>query len=232
MTWRRLAVGLGAFALISALTLGAKDFLAKDFHEWSRAEVVKLFNDSPWALKQTTSSESISGRLGGKELQYAFTARLLSARPMREAYYRMLQLMNNYDTLAPDRRQELDSRINWLLNDEVVKDEVVVAVSYVSNDQEGKMNIKRFLDTATMATLNQSAYLFCGRGRVDLIKYIPPGQESVGARFIFPRVYQGEPVVKPGDKELRFQVYVAPIAQTLLVGFKPAKLVYKGGLAY
>lgn len=227
---RRVMYLVGVFAL--ALTLGAKDFWEAPYEEWTRPQVVKLFNDSPWAQLQTNTVESMRGSRGQNEFHYAFTVRLLSARPMREAYYRMLQLMNNYDELPPERRKELDTRINWLLDDEQVKDQVVVSVAFKSDDPDGSRNVKRFLDTATTDTLNQSVYLFSSRGRDDLMKYVPAGQEGVGARFIFPRQLNGAPLLQPGDKELRFEFYVPPIGQKLMVWFKPSKMTYKGGLAY
>ena len=93
-------------------------------------------------------------------------------------------------------------------------------------------DIQRFFDTATAPTLSQSAYLYTPRGRVDLLKYFPAGGEATGARFIFPRVLNGQPPLQPGDKQMRFEVYVPPINNTVRVGFDPRKMVFQGKLDY
>lgn len=199
--------------------------------KWTRSQVAKMFNDSPWAQTQTYSAELARKVEGEKEINNRFTVRLFSARPIREAYVRMLQIMNNYDSLPPERRRDFDSRVNGLLRADV-SDEVVVAVAFTSNSSDANLSVKRFLGTATTETLNQSVYLYSPVGRLELRKYIPPGQEGSGARFIFPRLQNGKPVLEPGKQELRFDLYVPPIHQRLLVGFKASEMFYKGELAY
>src|SRR2546430_12077951 len=95
-----------------------------------------MLNDSPWAQSQTFTAPIVSkdaGLAGEKELYYRFTARFFSARPVREAYVRMARLMNNYDQMAPDQRQEFDKRFQRALNLDVA-DRVIVAVEYATND--------------------------------------------------------------------------------------------------
>ena len=155
----------------------------------------------------------------------------MSALAVRQAYVRWLEIRNNYDSMSPQGKQELDSKVNGLLNADVSQ-EVVIAVSFQSNMPETMRDIQRFFDTATAPTLSQSAYLYTPRGRVDLLKYFPAGGEATGARFIFPRVLNGQPPLQPGDKQMRFEVYVPPINNTVRVGFDPRKMVFQGKLDY
>ncbi len=234
MTVRKVFL-MALAAIFLLVPLVAKDVTEVPFQQWTQAQALKLFNDSPWVQLQTFTIPAMGGSGGINEFQHTFMVRLFSARPIREAYVRILQLMNKYDGLAADRRQAFDNQMNALgfLNDDTVKDEVVVAVEFKSNDPIASRNLRRFFDTATTATLNQSAYLFTSAGRVDLKRYIPPGKEGLAMpRFIFPREVKGNPISNAEDKEMRFEFWVSPIGQRLLVGFKPAKMVYKGGLAY
>ncbi len=224
---------------LSALSVGAalapKDVSRTPFQQWTQAQAVKLYNDSAWVQLQRFTIPAMGGSGGINEYEHSFVVRLFSARPIRESYIRILQLINKYDSLPADRKQAFDSTINGLgfLNDATVKDEVVVAVEYKTNDPDAARNLKRFFDTATTATLNQSAYLFTSAGRVDLKRYIPPGKEGLAMpRFIFPREVKGHPIVNAEEKEIRFDLWVSPIGQRLLVGFKCPKLIYNGGLAY
>jgi hypothetical protein len=223
---------VAALSLLCAALLSSKDILDKPFDQWDRNEVTKIFSDSAWAQSQTYSSVIEGGYQGQNEAHYKFTVRLFSALPIREAYVRMLEIMNRYEDMTPDKRQQFDNGVNGLLTANL-NDEIIVAVAFTTNIPETTRDVKRFFDTATTQTLNQQAFLFTPHaGRLDLKKYLPPGQEGIGARFIFPRSLNGQPVLAPGDKELRFDFWVSPINQKLLVGFKPSKMVYKGELAY
>jgi hypothetical protein len=201
------------------------------YTKWNQGQTAKMFNDSPWVQMQTYSYESTQGSLGQNETKFQFTVRLFSAQPVREAYVRMLQLMNNYDTLPPDRQQAFDAQEGGVAKADP-GDEVVVAVAFACNDQRGSRDLKYFFDTVTTATLNQNAFLYSSSaGQIALAKYVPP-QSGIGCRFIYPRTFQGKPILQAEDKELRFQVYVPPRGQELMVGFKPAKMVYHGNFCY
>jgi hypothetical protein len=202
-----------------------------NYEKWDQQQTVKMFDDSPWAQVQTYSFESPGGSMGQNEFKYQFTVRLFSAVPIRQAYVRMLQIMNHYDSLPPARQNQFDARVGGLATANV-DDEIVVAVAYATNDPQGSRDMDQFFKTATTDTLNQSAYLYTTTaGQLQLKKYLPPNS-GIGCRFIFPRSFNGKPVLTPEDKELRFQVYIPRIGQNLLVGFKPSNMMYDGKLAY
>jgi hypothetical protein len=219
-------------ALFGVANLCSKDALDTPWQQWNHGQVVKMFDNSPWVQAQTYSSALAAGSNGINEVKYDCVVRLFSALPVRQSYVRMLQMMNNYEKLPPDRRQAFDTLTNGMLNRDVTN-QVIVAVAISTNDPQASRDIKRFLDTSTTATLNQNAYLYSPElGRLDLAEYVPPGQHGYGAEFIFPRVKDGKAVLQPGGKELRFELWIEPINQQLRVGFKPSKLMYKGELAY
>ncbi len=228
---KRVIVAL-LVALCSASTLCAKDPLDTPWQQWDRSQVVKIFDNSPWVQVQTYSSELAGGRNGINEVSYNCVVRLFSALPVRQSYARMLQIMNNYDKMPADRRQAFDKFLDGILKIDLTN-QVIVTVAITTNDPQAARDIKRFLDTSTTATLNQSAYLYSSQlGRLDLAEYVPPGQHGYGAEFVFARVKGGKPALQPNDKEMRFELWIAPINQQLRVGFRPSKLMYKGELAY
>ncbi len=201
--------------------------------KWSRAQVTALFNNSPWAQQQDYSSPLAGdSTLGQNEIHNYFTVRLFSALPIREAYYRILQIMNHYEEMPEQQQKDFEAHAGGIVHADV-HDEVVISVAYNSNDQTHQRDMKHFLDTQTTATFNQSAYLYSPRlGRLDLVKYVPAANEGIGARFIYPRTVNGQPIIQPGDKDLRFEFWAAPLNQKVMFGFKTSKLMYKGELAY
>ncbi len=232
MLTRRIIVAAFLFTSTVGILLAKNKWDDADFRQWDHETVAKLFNDSPWAQQWTHKNEGTANQ-GINEQEFSFTVRVLSSVPIRQAYVRMLQLMNKYDALASDGQKDFDARVTTPMLNADVKDEVVLAVAYKTNDQNARLDLKHFFDNATSQTLNQQAYIFSPEvGRVDLKTYVPPGKEGMGARFIYPRVVNGKPLLQPGDKEMRFQLWVSPINDELRVGFDARKMIYKDVLNY
>jgi hypothetical protein len=233
MVYRRaLAVSVLLFA---ASALLAKDFWEEPFEKWNREQVLRMLSDSPWAQSETFTVQIDSkdaGLRGEKELFFRFTARFFSARPVREAYVRLYRLMNNYDQMAPDQRQEFDKRFQRALNQDVA-DRVIVAVEHDTNVPDTARDLRSAFELATAETLKQRVYLISQRlGRVELLEYFPPSADGTGAKFVFPRTVNGQPVFGPQDKEIRFD-FTAPVTnQRVFLTFKSAKMTYRGELSY
>src|SRR5229473_1441970 len=180
--------------LSTATWLLAKDFWEQPFEKWKREDVLRILSDSPWARSETFN-EVLGGKgagVGGeKEMYYRFTVRFFSARPVREAYVRMAQIMNKYDDMGADQRQEFDTRFKRALNLDVA-DRVIVALEYATNDPNATRDLRTFFETARADMLKQQVYLISQRiGRVELREYFPPSNDGTGVKFVFPRVVNG-----------------------------------------
>ena len=225
---------LRALLVVSSASIAlllAKNPWEGSYLQWSQQQAGAILNNSPWAQQQDFTSVQGASR-GQNEIRNTFVIRLFSALPIRQAYVRLLQIMDGYETMPTDKQQAFDKGVGSLIHADV-HDEVVVTVYFHSTEDITARGLKRFFDTSTAAILSQSAFLYGPRvGRVDLVKYFPPGEGGIGARFVFPRTFKGQPVLQPGDKELRFDFWVDPISQRLLIGFKPSKMMYDGELAY
>jgi hypothetical protein len=164
--------------------------------------------------------------------EFIFTARLFSAQPIRDAYVRMLQIMNHYDALPAARQQAFDQSLDRFLHADFSQ-QVVIALSYQTNDPISQRNMDKWFNTQTNDTLKQNAYLFSPiAGQLELLKYFP-NQGGLGAEFVFPRIFKGEPILQPGAGKLRFQLSYQPqIHQLMYIDFDPKQMTYKDQFSY
>ena len=168
------------------------------FSKWPMNKAVQLLNGSPWA-KQETFTRVISGVGSGisgeKEIFNSYYVRFLSARPIREAYARIQQIQHGYDKMSPEERVQFDAA--QLPNlDMDVSLWIVVSVSFRSNDPNEESSVRRFFQSETVKTLKTKAFLSTPScPQVELSAYFPQREESVGAKFVFPREVNGVPVL-------------------------------------
>ncbi|MFZ0960536.1 MAG: hypothetical protein WAO35_06485 [Terriglobia bacterium] len=250
---RFLIAGAAMILSLGMLYAGKKheneNWMSKPFNKWNMKQVTEVWTNSAWAVKKdfrgnvsgehgnynpnTTGTQGAT--LGTDVPQYTFTARLFSAQPIREAYVRMIELKYNYDGMTADKQHALDQKTNVYLGEDVSQ-KIVVLLEYGSNDPNAIRDMNQWFNTQTTETLNQNAYLYSPiAGQLVLEKYFPPSQNGgLGAQFIFPRTFKGEPVLQPGsEKKMRFQLSWQPqINQTMYIDFDPKDMTYKDQLAY
>jgi len=252
-----LIAGMAMIISIGMLYAGKKheNWMDKPFTKWDQKEVAELFNKSAWAQTkdfrgQVTgahgtvtdrggqTSSGITGTGGGTAgtdvTEFNFTARLFSAQPIREAYVRMLQLQTHYDQMPAEKQKEFDQKVGGLLHADFSQ-EVLVALAYHTNDPNAQRDMNQWFNTQTAETLNQNAYLYTPAGQIQLLKYRPPqGSSVLGAQFMFPRLFKGEPILQPGATgRVRFQLSWQPqINQTMYIDFDPKEMTYKGEFSY
>ena len=232
----RLKTTLLCVCVLAASAAMADDFWNSPFDKWSREQVQRILRDSPWAQSQTFTGV-INGKNAGydgeKELYYRFTVRFFSALPVREAYVRMARLMNNYDQMAEDQRKEFDVRFQKALALDV-SDRVIIAVDYPdTNDPNAARELRSAFEMATTDTMKQRVYLIGQKvGRVQIRDYFPPSSDGTGAKFIFPRTVNGQPVVGSQDKEVRFDFTSPATNQHIFMTFKAQKMLFQGQPSY
>jgi hypothetical protein len=230
-----------AIIMAAACTLMmAKDFWEKPYKEWKKNEAFKMKDNSPWAKSQTMAS-TISrrgastdrlGDAGKSDIYNSVTVRFFSALPIRQAYVRIMQLMNNYDAKSDEEKTILDARLSAVLKRDFSK-MIVVELEYAGNDPESQRNVKNYLLQVKADHLKQNCYLISDRlGRVTLEEYYPPSADGSGAKFVFPRMVSDKPVVTPEDKELNFDFWFEPVEQKVFIRFKVKELMYGGELAF
>jgi hypothetical protein len=213
--------------------------------EWSKKDAEKILENSPWAQTQidtdtsemffsptsdprtTGSSSNDSSRLGqgatNQSVSVKFRVRFFSARPIRRALVRLMELQKRPDGDTAQKLQnfaELKSA-----------DSVIVTLSVETADQRYLGAVMQTLSSAVTGTLRNETYLERDGKRLFLEEYIPPGKDGFGARFIFLRNVDGQPFISGNTGEVRF---VAKYPNGLKVNrlFKVADMMLDGELEY
>ena len=234
---------VGCAVALGATLVCAKDFWEKPYTKWSKKDVLKMLSDSPWADEVTITRQqsgrqfsetgtSRSSGTGEKEYFDSYTVRLFTALPIRQAYIRMVQLMNNYDGMKESEQVEFDKRFQPALHMDTSK-QVIVNLDFSTNDNQLRLDVQRTLQQTTADQLKQSAFLISDRfSRIPIEAYYPPSPDGTGAKFCFPRQVDGQPVATPEDKDLKFELYVPGTDHKVFVSWKVSKLMFDGELAY
>ncbi len=205
----------------------------KNFRKWTLEEAVGMLTDSPWARKETYTriiGGIGSGLSGEKEIYSTFFIRDLSARPIREAYARVRQIQAGYDQMSREEKRKLDSALEPGLRLDVTR-WIVMTISFRSNDPNLELRVQQFLETQTVDTMKIRAHLSTARfPQLELAAYFPPQEEVVGAKFVFPRAVDDQPVVLPEDKRLTFELDVPGFDPELRAIFTVSDMMMDGRL--
>lgn len=207
---KKLLVGvifLTACAMAAESVVAQKQ--AKPWKEWSKADAQKILNDSGWAHLQVDQDfveaspltrpidSSIGTRLNQNE-GMTYGIRFFSARPVRQAFVRMIQLQQK--ELAPDKMERLNT-----FAEIASEDSIIIAVTVENPDANMLGKAMQIIRNATTIHIKNTTYLERSDGkRVFIEQYTPPGGDGFGARFIFPRLQDGKPFLSEEFTGVRF----------------------------
>lgn len=206
-------------ACLVTVTAASAQKQLKPWKEWNRKEAEKVFNDSPWSHSQseTTSSQQADtstnfGDTRGREeavrnvstsTSVTLHVRFFSARPIRQAYVRMLQTAESPPESSGAERMEAWANLP-------PDERIIVALAY-TGDQRAAARIAGALRRATTEDIKGSVFLERADGkRVSLAAYTPPSKDVFGARFIFPRTTDGQPFLSADAGTIRFHIEYSP----------------------
>jgi hypothetical protein len=159
--------------------------------------------------------------------------RILSARPVREALARLQQIQYGYDGLPDEVRRRFDDYAAAdLLSG--FGDWIVVAVSFRSNNPGEEILVRRFFQKNTPETLRNKAFLSTEQfSQVPMQAYFAPRDEGIGAKFVFPRLIDGAPIVSQKSKSVAFELLGVPAASPRLrARFAVKEMVVNGQLVF
>jgi hypothetical protein len=236
-TARIMIVSTAMLLLVGAIAVSAQ-WSKKPYTEWSDKEARKLLDDSPWGQTQVVSNTSRmfntgpgTGVSGGPPVEGSadhlnFRIRFLSAKPIRQAFSRIIQI-NHKD----DMNDQLAAQIKAFAAGEF-PDYIVIAVDVDSTETKGQLQrATSVLQTRTTAELKNNTYLV-GKGgqRLFLEEFQAPKKDGLGARFIFPRVVEGKPFISEESGEIKF---VSDLSGFVLnTRFKVKDMMFNGKLEY
>lgn len=235
---------LSVATLLVSLPLGASGQREKKpYTEWTEKEAQKMLNDSPWARTQVFSSpvtlfrgpssgrQGVSGGATSSNTANAthinFRIRFLSAKPIRQAVSRLLE-MKQKQPISDDLAAQLRS----FAAGEFL--EYVVVTVTCDSDETGSnvQQAQSLLHARGTAELKNNTFLeIKGGKRLFLQEYQKPKQDGLGARFIFPRLVDGHPFITPESEEVRF---FAELDSNYRLDrrYKVKEMLYEGKLEY
>jgi hypothetical protein len=221
----------------------SKEFWAKkDYREWTDKECRKLLEDSPWANHYTFSQVFIdplqtnsTDRERQQNPNIEYKVQIRSALPVRQALVRLSQINNKYDQMTEDGRKAFDQNAEKFISGGS-PDLVVMHVRYSANVQNDDRDLARHWHAQTAETLKNFIFLIGGGGvKVPLSGYRPGDGAAREFQLVFPREYNGRPLVGPGAKSLMLEFNHPNIRGTagrVLIEFKVEKMTIQGTVVY
>ncbi len=210
----------------------------KPWTEWNEKDAQKILDDSPWGQTQTETDTSemvytpttrpAPARAQGERSEVLsirpqtsiIRIRLLSARPIRQAFAR---------TITAKQPEMAESMKAFVERD--FAEFIVVAVAFDSTDRRASGPVMQILNSANTGILQNNTYLEVKGGKRQFLdQYQAPTQDGLGAKFIFKRTMNGEPLITPEMNEFRFYAEVKQIK--LNMRFKTKDLLYDGKLEF
>lgn len=133
-----------------------------------------------------------------EEIHINYRISFLSARPVRQALAKMIL------SAEPRPNEQLATQLQAFVERDF-SPYIVVAVTVTSNDQRWSGPLMQAINSASTGTLKNTTYLERQDGkRLFLEQYIAPISDGLGAKFIFPRLVDGEPFLKANSGSVRF----------------------------
>ena len=220
----------------------------KPWTEWSKKDAEKTLNDSAWAQTQSEGEETPSSTNSSAVTQVAsqggadirrmgesgqskptmilkYRIRLLTAKPIREAFSRMVVL--NHENANPELAQQLQGFI-----DRDFSEYIIVAVTPETNDKKIGGSLIQVLNSTSVESLKENVFLERKDGtRLKLQDYRAPSSDGMGAKFIFPRKVNGESFIVDPKDNLHF---VAQFNDKLKISvrYKLSEMSYNGSMEY
>jgi hypothetical protein len=242
---RILLPGILGLLLVFSFSASAQ-WDKKPYTEWNAREAEKVIKDSPWGKTQVFTSPGVSyntgisggggiaATRGGKPpdrptdaLHVNFRIYFLSAKPVRQAFSRLMELKQKK---GPS--EELAEQLKAFASGEFLE-YIIIAVDCDSdqageNVQEGKSLLQR----SGTATLKNNTFIETkGGSRVFLQEFQQPRRDGLGARFVFPRLKDGKPFITGDSDEIHFY---AQLSDTYKLDrrYKIKDMMYEGKLEY
>lgn len=211
----RILILTSTLVLIAVPTSLSAQWDKKPYTEWSEKDARKLLENSPWAQTQTfvdTSNEFKTGPARGglgtgdttsgdySSHSLNIRMRLLSAKPVRQAFARIVAIMQK-GQMTP----QLDAQLKAFATQDF-PDFIIVSLDCDAKESKNEFReFKSLMDTRTTTDLKNNTYI-SGKGgeRVYIAAYQPPKNDNLGAKLIFPRLLNGEPFITASSDEIHF----------------------------
>lgn len=241
---RKLSLPFLLTLLLMCLALAqSKDFWEKkDYRQWTDKECHKLLEESPWASSYKISEiffdrvvTDTTDRERQQNPKIEYKVQIRSALPIKQGIVRLSQINAKYDQMTEDQRKAFDQNAEKFLSGRN-PDSVVIHVTYSASAQLDDRNLTNYWHTQTTESLKNFTYLIgTGSSRVPLSVFRPGAGEAHEFQLVFPRQYNGRPLIGPSDKVLSLEFDHPDIrgpAARILIQFKVEKMISQGTVIY
>ena len=245
---RRILFGCSIIILFAASAYAQK---TKPWTEWSAKDAEKILNDSAWGQTQTESQDSPqassstsaitqttaarredqrlssatdveSGEKKETAMSVHYRVRLLSAKPIRAAFVRMIELQGAPPEKVAQWRTFVDRDFG---------DYIVVTITMDGNDRKRMALATDEISKIDAEALKTTTFLERKDGkRIALMEYRAP-TDVLGAKFVFPRMLNGKPFIDADSGEVRFTTEAGKVLK-ITRRFKVSEMMYDGKLEY
>lgn len=224
MKYSRYLFVLLAISLMS-LTAAAQKPWERPMDDWSKEDALHILNDSPFA-KSYTSPNSVAdaekanvGREMGNSVLSGgsnprstgrtaaappVTARLHSAKIVRQAIVSLKKLTPEYENLGSTERKTFDDQQTAYIDNKIYDSYYVISVTKTPDSTPGQVDEGIFQRT-TLADVKGNVWLVADSGeKLEVFQFTPPKGGGGSAYFFFKRFNDaGEPFLKPNMKSFR-----------------------------
>jgi hypothetical protein len=264
-TTSRTATAILAILALGVVAIHGEDvWLSKSWTQWTPADCAKVLTDSPWAMKKEIplpaviskssvpdyrhtnggTMQSEPPKISNVSLEYAI--QIVSAAPIRNALVRENQLMQKYDSMTEAQKKDQDSRDGEILVAQG-DDKIVFQITFVvggpdhksttADDRKVLDGISTYFGAIKEDASNLDAVLVMDSGeRIKPSGFSTPKIGARGFTISFPRLRDGQPIIKPGQKSftLEFQSPAAGSAHAKRIEakFRLDKMNFEGKLAF
>ena len=186
----------------------------------TRSENIRGLTD-----RQSVNNSRVAQGATNQPISVNYHVRLLSARPVRLAFMRFMELTQK--NLDPEIHKGLR-----MFAERDFSEYIVVAVTFDSTDGRFSGPALQAFSAATAGTLKNKTYLERKDGkRLFLMEYRSPINDGLGAKFIFPRLVDEVNFLNAESGTVRFFSEVSNQIK-LNVTFRLSEMKYDGQLEY
>ena len=220
-----------ALVCLFVSAINGQKFLDKPYDKWSRDDVAKILNESPWIqmyqsteglaaiekdqiLKDQDNTRSAApgpratdARAEARDLGVAaILVRLHSSSVIRQAYVRLRQISAKYDSMDDKQRAAIDASVKDLLECPLCKNYYIVTMSKSINSSHQNVEDGLF-QTMTDEQMKGNVWIQNDAGiRSPVARVIPPKTASDEAIFFFPRRDdKGNELISPTSKSFTIE---------------------------
>jgi hypothetical protein len=229
----------------------------KPYTKWTKKEVSQILNASPWVglspggfrVSEYRWPPRISDPATRDNVEvfhrpFYYRVRLLTAKPVREAWLRKLEIegiieptvaATKLSSSSKEKKAALerylashpdDGALTGDIKNIIIGITIRIDIAWATEESSAS----ELSNVSAASQLTAETILSTDTGKqVHLLKYVPPGQDRFGARYYFPRyLASGAPLLGTNDKQLQFETRIDN--HPVKVKFDLTKMRYKGQL--